>query len=67
MRLGQNELPTGSVAVDPALLLWGVGLLALGMYFLGGRHEPQRKARRRSRRYRRAVRAAKRELGLLEA
>jgi len=32
-------------------MLWGVGLLAFGAFFLGGRIEPQRKVREKKRSY----------------
>lgn len=38
-----------SISVDPALLLWGVGALALGSFLFGGRVEPQRKVREKVR------------------
>jgi hypothetical protein len=46
--LGQDS---SSVSVDPNLLMWGVGLLVVGSFFLGGRVEPQRRVREKSRAY----------------
>jgi hypothetical protein len=35
----------GDLTVDPSMLLWGIGALALGMFLLGGRHVPRAKKR----------------------
>jgi len=44
-------LMPGNIAVDPIFLFVGLGLLALGTFFLGGRVEPQRHIRERRRSY----------------
>lgn len=49
----------GEVAVDPGLLMWGLGALALGMFLLGGKHTPRIKQYR--------VRRLRRKLARLEA
>jgi len=45
----------GQLEVDPTLLIAGIGVLALGMFLLGGKHVPRIK--RRVRRARRRVRS----------
>ena len=53
------------VSADPTLLFVGIGLLAVGMYALGGKHQPRRAERRRKRAHAKAkslrARAAKLE------
>jgi len=39
----------GQISVDPTLLLGGIGLLALGMFLLGGKHMPKIRQRRAAR------------------
>jgi len=45
--LGKDETGINVAPVDTGLLLPGIGLLAFAMYFLGGRHEPQRRFKER--------------------
>src|SRR5271168_5079548 len=50
-RMGDDS----SVEVDPSLLLYGIGALALGMFLFGRKHPRKRAARRRRGRIRRAA------------
>ena len=44
-------LPGGAaIAADPTLLFSGLALLAIGTYFLGGKHEPRRQRRKAAKR-----------------
>lgn len=52
---GQGGAGLGQLEVSPGLLLSGIGLLALGMFLLGGKHGP-RIRRRRAARLRRKLR-----------
>jgi hypothetical protein len=43
--LGQDS--SSGMLIDPTLMWAGIGVLAFGMFFLGGRVEPQRRFRGR--------------------
>jgi hypothetical protein len=46
---GMGDISTAGVAVDPKLMMAGVGLLAAGMFLLGGKHGPRLRKRKTAR------------------
>ncbi len=62
--IGQDET---SAPVDLSLLFPGLALLAIGMFFLGGKHEPQRKLRRSARKRKEEARELRKRAKALES